>query len=54
MKTTLADKSGRLVLLRHRIMGTAPESIKVSYTTPDPEFPLDGMMLWVEPLPSDQ
>lgn len=39
-----------LVLLRHRVQAVSNERLNVSYTLPEPEFPLNGMMLWIEPL----
>lgn len=50
-ETTPADASGRLVLLRRRIMAISDESLHVSYTTPEPNFALDGVMVWIEPDP---
>ncbi len=39
-----------LVLLRYRLEAVSPESLNVSYSTPEPAYALDGMMLWLEPL----
>lgn len=41
-----------LVLLRHRVQAVSHETPSVSYTLPEPEHALNGMMLWVEPLDS--
>lgn len=49
--TIAADNTEPLVLLRKRIMGSSQESISVSYSTPEPESPLDGVILWVELAP---
>lgn len=45
---TQADQSGRLVLLRYRIQAASEEPIHTSYATVEPEYQLDGMMLWLE------
>ncbi len=39
-----------LVLMRHRVQAVSNESLNVSYTMPEPEHPLNGLMLWIEPL----
>ena len=49
--TIAAEGTEPLVLLRQRILGVARESTYVSYTTPEPDFPLDGVLLWVERAP---
>jgi hypothetical protein len=46
--TVAVEGTESLVLLRQRIMGVSSESLNVSYTTPEPDFPLDGVLLWVE------
>jgi hypothetical protein len=46
--TVAADGREPLVLMRRRIMGVAQESVHVSYQIPEPEFSLDGLLLWVE------
>jgi hypothetical protein len=50
-ETIAAVGTEPLVLLRHRILGVARESVFVSYRTPEPDIPLDGVMLWVERMP---
>lgn len=47
-ETTPADDSGRLVLQRHRIEATSSDGMFHSFITPDPDYPLDGVMLWIE------
>lgn len=49
--TVDSDGSQPLVLLRHRIEGVTRESTFVSYTIPEPTYPLDGMILWLERAP---
>lgn len=39
-----------LVLLRRRILAAPQEINEVSYSMPEPDRPLDGMMLWIEPI----
>jgi hypothetical protein len=51
--TTPADASGRLVLVRRRIIGVSEDSLNVTYTVPEPDFPLDGLIMWIEPDPSE-
>ena len=46
--TVANDGTTPFVLLRTRIQGVSRESLNVSYTTPEPDYPLDGMMLWLE------
>lgn len=46
--TVAAEKTEPLVLLRQRIMGIASESFHVSYTTAEPDVPLDGVLCWIE------
>jgi len=46
--TVAVDGTEPLVLLRYRIQGVSRESLNVTYTTPEPDFPLDGMILWLE------
>jgi hypothetical protein len=48
-ETTPADDSGRLVLQRHRIEATSSDGMFHSFMTPDPDYPLDGVMVWIEP-----
>jgi hypothetical protein len=50
-KTVAAEGTEPLVLLRRRILGVSRESTYVSYTRPEPDFPLDGALLWVERAP---
>lgn len=38
-----------LVLLRHRISAVSSQMSDVSYSMPEVDSPLDGMMLWIEP-----
>jgi hypothetical protein len=51
-KTVTAAAGQSLVLMRHRIQAASSESLNVSYSMPEPDLPLDGMMLWIEPLDS--
>jgi hypothetical protein len=46
---TPADDSGRLVLQRHRIEATSQDGMFHSFVLPDPDYPLDGVMVWIEP-----
>lgn len=39
-----------IVLIQHRLEATSQESMNVSYVMPEPDYPLDGMMLWIEPI----
>lgn len=48
--TETVDAGQRLVLLRDRREPSDPDSISVSYVRPNPDYPMDGMMLWIEPL----
>jgi hypothetical protein len=48
-ETTPADDSGRLELQRHRIEATSADGTFHSFMTPDPDYPLDGVMVWIEP-----
>ncbi len=47
-KTSTVARGQPLILKRHRI-AAAPEKF-YSFSTPDPPSPLQGMMLWIEPL----
>jgi hypothetical protein len=50
--TSVAVDAGEpLVLLRHRVMGVDSEIRTFSYKVTEPDGPLDGVMLWVEPMP---
>jgi hypothetical protein len=49
--TTPVDDTGRLVLRRRRIMGVTEESLNVSFAMVEPDYPLDGLMAWIEPDP---
>ncbi len=49
--TIAAEGTEPFVLMRHRIQAVTAESINVGWTTPEPDFPLDGVMLWVETAP---
>jgi hypothetical protein len=46
--TTPADSLGRLVLQRRRIEDSSGHVSNVSYTMPEPEWALDGVMMWIE------
>ena len=48
-KTVTADESGKLVLVRRRIQAVAQSTIYHSFATIEPDYPLDGVMLWIEP-----
>jgi len=48
-KTATTDASGKLVLLRRRIQAVAESAIYNSFATVEPDIPLDGVMLWIEP-----
>jgi hypothetical protein len=43
------DELGKLVLLRRRIQAVADSSLHNSFATMEPDAPLDGVMLWIEP-----
>jgi hypothetical protein len=45
------DRREPLVLLRRRIMAAAQSNVLVSYSMPEPDLPLDGVLLWVERAP---
>jgi hypothetical protein len=51
LETTPADSSRRLVLLRRRIEAVVESRVFHSYSTPEPDYPLDGLILWIEPDP---
>lgn len=48
-KTVAADASGKLVLLRHRVEAAADSAISNSFATVEPDYALDGVILWIEP-----
>lgn len=55
-RTEIAGDDGRLVLLRKRLQPTFAAEPPISefartFVAPEPNEPLDGMMLWLEPLP---
>jgi hypothetical protein len=47
-QTTPADRTGRLVLQRRRLQATSPNVVDVSFSIPEPDYPLDGLLLWTE------
>lgn len=46
--TTTAKGAEPFVLLRTRIEGVSEETVHVTYTIPEPDYPLDGLILWLE------
>jgi hypothetical protein len=47
-RTIAAEGTEPFVLKRCRILGVSSKQMMVSYTTPEPNAPLDGYILWVE------
>lgn len=47
--TALVNAAGKLVLLRRRVQAVAETEIYNSFATVEPDYPLDGVMAWIEP-----
>lgn len=49
--TVAAEGAEPLVLLRQRVLGVVLSNDSFGYITPEPSYPLDGVLLWVERAP---